>query len=282
MGGPAYIISAYKRPDLLFRLVSALGDAPTAIHVDRRSPIFYEVHERLGGLDHIELLQRHVCKWGRFGHVRASLKGLRWLRQTDCSHAILLTGQCYPLVSKAEIARELRDLGQRSRIRMQPFPLPQWANERGGYDRVERIYFQLWGSETMRFLPRVRRRVPRGLHPWGGGGYWCMSRRHADHVLDTVDRVPGLRRFFERTLIPDETFFHTILGNSEHAGEIENEKTHFIKWVPVSPSPKTLQVQDLAEAFASRAWFGRKFDDEAVLDAIDSHLANRESGPASN
>ena len=273
MAGAAYIISAYKRPDILFRLVSALGDAPTAIHVDMRSPIFGEVRDRLGRLEHIELLPRHVCKWGRFGHVRASLKGLRWFQRTSCSHAILLTGQCYPLRPKTELDRSLAELGERSRIRTQPFPLPQWANERGGFDRVERIYYQIWGSETMRHFRRIRRRVPYGLYPWGGGGYWCMSRKHADYVLDTVDRRPGLSRFFSRTLIPDETFFHTILGNSPFAEDVVSERTHFIKWGQISPSPVTLDESHLSEAFASDAWFARKFDDEKVLYAIDRQLA---------
>ena len=69
----AFIISAYRLPQQLVRLVERL-QAPERqfyVHVDLKSPA--DVHARASGeLAHhsnVEFLTRHACYWGGFGHV---------------------------------------------------------------------------------------------------------------------------------------------------------------------------------------------------------------------
>ena len=87
---------------------------PVAIHVDRKSGILPELTRVFEGCPEVTFLPRHVCHWGLFGHVAASLEGLKWFLGTPCDYAILLTGQCYPLKSQGEIARDLANLQGRS------------------------------------------------------------------------------------------------------------------------------------------------------------------------
>ena len=179
-----FIVSGYKRPDLLIRLVRALEGRPCAIHIDRKSPIFGEVAEALKDVPHVHFLPRHNCGWGSFGHVEASLKGLRWLRTMDCDYAVLLTGQCYPLRTINSIERSLMKLHGASIIDHKPFPHPRW--ERGGWSRVDRFYVQAFGRP--RPVKLWQRKIPFGFHPYGGGSYWCLSRAAIDWILKTRPR----------------------------------------------------------------------------------------------
>jgi hypothetical protein len=262
---PAYIVLGHKRPDLFERLVGALGPASIAAHIDGKvdiTPFQAAVRDR----PDVTFLPRHVCEWGNYGHVAGSLEGLRWFLTTDASHAVLLTVQCYPLVSQARVRARLDELGDRSQMRMTPFPFEKWGPS-GGYVRIDRHWI------TVRARPRpvkiLPRRLPYKLHPYGGGSYWCLSRKHVEYVLDYIDRQRWTTRFFRTVLIPDEMMFHTILGNSPLADEVMSDRFNYSFFVPNAPNPIILKLDDLAAARASGALFARKFEDHDVLDHLD-------------
>lgn len=262
-----FIISGYKRPDLMARLALALEGRPCAIHIDAKSPVFGDVVDALKDRPDVHFLPRHTCHWGSFGHVEASLKGLRWMRETNCDYAALLTGQCYPLRSISSFELFLTMLNGSSIIDFNAFPHPRW--EGGGWPRVDRFHIQAFGRpRPVKLWPR---RLPLGYYPYGGGSYWCLSRAAAEYILDFVDARPEFVRFFQSVLIPDEIFFQTILANSPLRSALTNDSIHYIAWTLNQPSPHILTSVD--EALASGKWFARKFEDLAVLDAIDERRA---------
>ena len=268
---PAYIISAYKRPDLLFRLVEALGDVPIAVHVDLKSDIFPKVQSRFHAAPNVTLLHRHLCHWGLFGHVKASLEGTAWFLETEADYAILLTGQCYPIKTQQEIVADLRDLEGRSILENTAFPKPEWSGEqRGGFRRLDRYYFNFGADPMPRSIKPWPRRVPAGLHPYGGSGYWCLSRACIEYVMAYVRSHDEILRFFSTTLIPDETFFQTILANSPLRVRLVSALIHFTDWSAGAANPAVLGEEMLPKAMASGAWFARKFEDPTVLDRVDA------------
>lgn len=268
---PAYIICAYKRPDLLIRLVKSLESAPVAIHVDRKSDIFGTVQAQLSGLPNVTFLPRHLCHWGLFGHVEASLEGMEWFLNTSCDYAIRLTGQCYPLQPQSKIQNDLADLNGRSIIATKSFPVAAWTEyERGGYQRIERFYFKFGNRVQPRSIKLWTRTPPLRLHPHGGSSYWCLSQSCVDYVVTFVQAHSEVKRFFSTTFAPDETFFQTILANSPHKGELIDGQTHYIQWQHGKANPAILTASMLPAAIASGAWFARKFDDPAVLDLVDA------------
>lgn len=259
-----FIVSGYKRPDLLVRLVRALEGRPCAIHIDAKSPVFNEVSDGLKDTLNVHFLSRHTCYWGSFGHVEASLKGLRWLQTTECDYVVLLTGQCYPLVTIETLERRLKALNGRSIIDHQPFPHARW--EGGGWPRIDRFYINAFGRP--RPIKLWRRQLPFGLHPFGGGSYWCLSRTNAEEILEYVNLHPDIVRFFKSVLIPDEIFFQTILSNSLLLrNSLINDTIHYVEWTFNQPSPAVLRSVD--KAFASGKWFARKLEDMRVVDIID-------------
>ncbi|MBV9654017.1 MAG: hypothetical protein JOZ42_05590 [Acetobacteraceae bacterium] len=268
----AYIICAHQRPDLVSRLVRSLGTSPVAIHIDRKSDMFETVRSGLRDLPNVTFLRRHVCHWGLFGHVRASLEGLAWFLETSSSHACLLTGQCYPLKPPAEIEKELAALDGRSLLEFEAFPKTAWLGwERGGYRRLERFYFRFGRRVPPRSVGLWKRKPPLGLDPHGGASYWCLSRSCAAYATAFLRSHPRVLRFFSSTFVPDEMIFQTILANSPHRHELINAAIHYTYWQPRSSHPSVLTADRLPEVMASGAWFARKFDDHAVLDLVDAY-----------
>lgn len=291
----AYVISAYKLPGLLVRLVDRL-DAPGGtilVHVDARSPatVYDAMAGPLAGRPNVSFLPRHACRWGDFGHVEATLKGLRALLGSGrpFDYVVLLTGQDYPIKSNAAIAAALEDAGGRVFLDWMPIPSEKWTD--GGLDRIGHWHFRIgrrpfavpgapfgaspagaaW-SRAARLL-RLRRSFPSGMHPYGGSSYWMLPADCARYVADFVRDRPDYVRFFRRVLVPDEIFFHTIIMNSPFRDRVENNALRYIRWRDDADSPTVLTSDDMARFMATPDLFARKFDpgvDAGVLDLIDA------------
>jgi hypothetical protein len=296
----AYIISAYRLPELLVRLVRRL-DAPgtsTFVHVDANTPdpIFRAMAEPLGDRTNVRFLPRHACHWGDFGHVEATLKGLRELVASGqpFDHVVLLTGQDYPLRPHAEIAATLRAAAGQVFMDCMPIPNEYWTD--GGSYRIENWHFQV-GRRHLPFpgapfrytllnaawsLParmlRLRRSFPAGMRPYGGSSYWMMPADCARYVVDYARRNPEYVAFFRRVRVPDEIFFHTIVMNSPFRDRI-SDALRYIAWDADSDNPRILTMADFDTFMDSSSLFARKFDpavDSKVLDRIDRVLDGAE------
>jgi Core-2/I-Branching enzyme len=277
----AFVILAHKGPAQIARLVRTLagpGDVGFWIHLDVRSgsAMASDVTRALDGVEGVHMVDRRPVRWGGWGVVDATLAALEAIETSgeDPAQTVLLTGQDYPIRPPAEIVERLGSLPERAFMRQGPLPRSAWARENGGFDRFTQIHARLpLTSRTVR-LPG-RRRLPRGLALHGGSQLWSMGRAHRAAVLDFVRDEPRLVRFFRRSLIPDETFFQTVLMNSPLRHTVVADNLHYIRWSGEA-SPDTLTPRDLPELERSPAMFARKFDDPAMLDAVDSRLLRRE------
>jgi hypothetical protein len=264
----AFIISAYKEPGLLKRLVGRLSGHRCAVHIDAKVD-FAPFAQELSTASEVAYLPRHVCHWGRSGHISASIEGLRWFLHGEGDYVVLLTGQCYPLRPLEDFEAWLEGLSGCSVISHSPFPHPRWRH--GGFNRVQQFHVRVFGKALhLRLWPR---RLPLRLWPYGGSSYWCLSRAAAEYIMETVDRSPELLKFFRHAWIPDEIFFQTILANSPMKDRLIDDDIHHIEWTPHQPSPKV--IADPTAALESGKWFARKFADEAVLDKIDARRSQR-------
>jgi hypothetical protein len=285
----AYIISAYKHPPQLVRLVERLR-SPTSsffIHVDRKTPpeTYRAMVDGLAHLPEVCFLPRHRADWGGFGHVAATLEGINAIVRTEtpCDYVVLLTGQDYPIKPPERIEAFLAgNLGQQF---MEYFPLPHLDWEGCGLDRIEAWHLRPLGRRLVldpRPWRRLQRRFPRGFRPFGGSSYWCLTRDAVEFVHGFARRNPAFINFFRRVDVPDELFFQTLLMNSRFAGSVVNDNLRHIEWHdPESGSPAILTTADLGRLRGSPQLFARKFDimvDHSVLDEIDHTILGDPAG----
>src|SRR5215471_14604184 len=137
----AYIISAYKLPQQLARLVRRLRGEATSffVHVDKKAdPSVYTA--LVAELEHepdVHFVKRHTCYWGGFGHVSATLESMRLLLRlgTPFDYLVLLTGQDYPIKPPRYIETFLASQNGLSFLDHFALPHGEWQN--GGLDRVQ-------------------------------------------------------------------------------------------------------------------------------------------------
>jgi hypothetical protein len=281
----AYIVTAYKLPEQLTRLVARLSTESSHffIHVDKRTDdvTYRRMAAPLSDLANVHFLDRHSCYYGDFGHPRATLKGISAIlrRRLPFDYAVLLTGQDYPIKSNAQIDDffSRRD-GQSF---MAHFPLPHKDWQGGGMERIRAWHLRLRGKRFRfppRSLPIVRRRLPGGLRPFGGSSYWCLTAACIEYVYEFVRSSPSYVRFFNYVDVPDEIFFHTIVLNSPLRGTVVNDDLRYLEWrnPAVAGGPAVLGKHDFEKIIRSTKLFARKFDvtrDADVLDMIDARIA---------
>lgn len=286
----AYLVSAYKLPENLVRLVTRLAadGESVVVHVDKRAPT--AVHRLMAApfedVPNVHFLPSHRSPYASYGHVQTTVKGLSLLHRIADPYdfVVLLTGQDYPIKPLAAARAQLAShLGQTF---MEHFPLPAESWHRGGLPRLERWHFSTpHGLHAVRrswLRPLVPQGLPLDLAPHGGSGYWTMCRDHAEYALDFVGRNPAYTRFFRRAGIPDEIFFQTILMNSPHAAAVVNDALRYVDW-DREEYPAIFGIGDLELLRERPEPFARKFDcsrDEEILDALDQ-LADQPAGALS-
>ncbi|MGA9381057.1 MAG: beta-1,6-N-acetylglucosaminyltransferase [Phormidium sp.] len=279
----AYIISAYKYPEQLIRLIDRLNTERTHffVHLDKKMDdrIYFHLVERLQHFPNVCLLERHKCYWGDFGHVKASIKGIEEIFKNNIpfDYAVLLTGQDYPIKSNSQIEAFFKQNERKSFMEYFALPFEKWPKT-GGLDRIENWHFILFNKHLS--VP-IKRSFPKGLQPFAGSSYWCLSRECVEYIHDFISNNNDYVKYFKYVFISDEIFFHTILLNSPFKDTIINDSLRYIKWPTKAASrremcsPRILGKNDLEDIAKSPKLFARKFDltkDAEVLDLIDQKI----------
>jgi Core-2/I-Branching enzyme len=275
----AYLILAHKRPLQLARLVDRLRTPNSRffVHVSARTPddTYAAMQSAVGDTPEVHWLPRVPVYYGGFSLVRATLFGIQAILRDEPrpGHAVLLSGQDYPLCPAAEIERYL---AARPGISfLHSFRIPahnRWPDEDGGLDRIRGYYLERISYRTrMLRVPFVRRRFPPGLTPYGGSTWWAL----AEEALVELDRFaqenPSVLAFFQHVKMADEVFVPSVLMSSAVAERIVNDPVHHVEWQN-GAHPVTFTAADLERLLASRKLFARKFDDHvdgAILDLLD-------------
>jgi hypothetical protein len=282
--GPAFIVLAHKQAAQVRRLADRLAPSRVLVHVDAGLPAERRVEfER--ALEGIEILPAHRSGWASWGLVAAALEGLRAaVADPECTHAMLLSGQDYPLRPGPALREFFLEHRETTFMARWSLPSRLWGR-RGGLDRLRPWQVPIRGRRVR--LP-VWPRLPTGIEPYGGSMYWALAAPAARDALSVMDARPELARFYRRTWIPDEMFVPTLVMNSPSRARVANEALTYIRWPDAGGRHPAVLRRDelpaLREAAAGPSevggrarckLFARKFDvgvDAEILEAIDREL----------
>lgn len=279
----AYLILAHKTPDQIARLIDRLNGpgASFFIHLDRRAApdLDRQIVAQVRSHPHLTFVKRHPCYWGAFSIVRATLEciGAAVTSGVDFDRAFLLSGQDYPIKSLTQIEAFL---GQhRDREFMEYFALEQpnrWTHQDGAYQALNRVLHWHFRFRSRHFYLPFKRRFPKGLAPYGGSQWWCLSRDCLQYIHQFVQTRRDVVNYFRFVFIPDENFLQTIVANSPFGERLYNDDLKFIDWDNPNPTPPAiLEAPDLERLKASPKLFARKFDfgrDREIFDLIDCEI----------
>ena len=295
----AYLVLAHNNPKHFTRLVRAISgsDNQVFVHIDRKSDITPFLLSESG----VEYVPNRVSVfWGDYTQVEAILELMRFAlsKQASFDHLILLSGGDYPLQSQKYIHDFFaRNIGHEF-IQMIPMP----CNE-GGKPITRLTHYHLRNSDPPAYNAWLKLKLNLGLmpkerdywqvlgeyKPYGGATWWALTESACRHIVDFIDTYPQIAEFYKNTDCPDESLFHTILGNSEFAAKLKPSIT-YTDWSKGGANPSPISERHLdffsrspvipaSTSFVEKGevLFARKFSDgsTAVLDKLDAMIGSR-------
>lgn len=300
----AYLILAHKNPVHLTRLISALQTehAHIFLHIDKKSKGFTHLSDN----STITLIKKPVSvNWGGFSIVQATLQLMQEAHASgEYDYFILLSGADYPIRSNASLFQFLQQHDGEEFLNLCKMPEVNKPLE-----RVEYFHFEDEGDFATSFLSKrviSRRVINRAVNKintalrsahfkrkypkryahftlYAGSQWWGLSKRCIDYVLQFVADNPEYVDFYKYTLIPDEMFFHTIIGNSPFKKHVVLAFM-YTDWVTGSPATITeehlpiLSQHMLPSDYGGEMtpFFARKFSDksQAIITDITHLLRN--------
>lgn len=282
----AHLVLAHAQPEHVARLVRRLTtpEDVVLVHIDRKADLLaFERAFAAAGVSPVVLERRYWVTWGGYGIVRATLALVRAALALDhpWTHAVLLSGADYPIRPTGEIQEFFAGQPDRSFLSWSFGGGPVVTDEErtgnatwywsGDMERLLTwkvdVRGRRWHLPSAR-VPRVpKRRIPRGLTPAQGSGWWSLSREACDHLVRFMRRRPDVQWFFTFVFAADENVAQMVLLASGLRSRLVNEDLRYMNWA--GNSPPSLVLDDLEPMLASKKLFARKFDPVASAELLD-------------
>jgi len=249
----------------------------------------------------VRFVSPHInTRWGQFSLVAAALRALKLLyRDVAPDWFVLMSGADYPTMRSEKVLEELASGGVDALLDFREitdvpsnsdFPSAENPALRY-YDSPEHLalaWQRYVGSNVwfpiIRSGPRIGRHTiylpfPAWRLPFGprfkafcGDQWFTGNQKVAEILLNPTDKHMQLRRHLRLRTVPDECYYHTILGNTPHL-RISRATRRFADW-RCGGHPRNLGLSDLTAITSSNAYFARKFaPDSPVLNEIDRMLS---------
>lgn len=279
-----YFILCHKDPERIARLINQLKTDSDFIraHFDtsigkRKFTLWKQFIEQQYTGKNLEIVSEFRCAWGSFGGVNATLKAMQQYKNRDYEYFVNLSGECYP-VKPAHVIKKTFD--NQTLAFMEAFKLPTSLWGKGGMERLWYKYYFFSIGKHSKFIriPRLSKKIPCDLKPYGGSAFFCLPKPQVNYVLEFLDQNPAVKKYFERAGLIDEIFFQTILKNSPFRSQINGDNKRYIDWNKSEDGhPRFLTSADVEDLINSDKLFARKISstiDKDILDIIDQKLAN--------
>lgn len=217
----SYLITAYNNFHHLIRLIDKIDDVNSYIyvHVDKKSVIPEFFYEYIKKMNRVTIIQKVTVWWGGWSHQQAILELIFLARKKKTDYYIIMSGQDYPIKNNKCFLQVLQTKREYINI-VKGFQLSKPE------DRVRYYHFDCFdrrsNSITSLFYKLVEK-IYRHIHikkkyPFKSiyhGSTWCaLTSDCIEFIIDYINKNPEFVRFYKTSWCPEESFFHTIIGNS--------------------------------------------------------------------
>uniref|UniRef100_A0A3Q3XDN2 Xylosyltransferase 1 n=1 Tax=Mola mola TaxID=94237 RepID=A0A3Q3XDN2_MOLML len=259
------------------------------IHVDQRSNYLHrEVLSLASQYPNVRVTPwRMSTIWGGASLLTMYLRSMEdLLKMTDWSwdFFINLSGADYPIRTNEQLVAFLSKYRNMNFIKSHGRDNARFIRKQG----LDRLFFEC-DTHMWRLGDR---KIPEGIAVDGGSDWFLVNRAFVDYVVNSQDElVSSMKRFYAYTLLPAESFFHTVLENSIHCETMVDNNLrltnwnrklgckcqykHIVDWCGCSPND--FKPSDLPRfQQASRpTFFARKFEasvSQEIINQLDSYL----------
>ncbi|XP_071616515.1 xylosyltransferase 1 isoform X1 [Heliangelus exortis] len=136
------------------------------------------------------------------------------------------------------------------------------------------------------------RKIPEGIAVDGGSDWFLLNRKFVEYVtFSNDDLVTKMKRFYSYTLLPAESFFHTVLENSPYCDSMVDNNLritnwnrklgckcqykHIVDWCGCSPNDFKPSDFHRFQQTARPTFFARKFEavvNQEIIGQLDYYL----------
>ncbi|MCD9147988.1 DUF5928 domain-containing protein [Pseudophaeobacter flagellatus] len=238
----AYILLCHKDPEAVIlqaEQLTAVGDY-MSIHFDRSASAedYASIRKALSGNPNVCFAKTRVkCGWGEWSLVQATLNALYSALDSfpRATHFYMLSGDCMA-IKTAEYAHGFLDRRDCDFVESFDFFESDWIKTGLKEERLiyrhflnERKHKTLfYASLNLQQKLGLQRQIPADIQVQIGSQWWCLRRRTVEAIVDFVKQRKDVVRFFQRTWIPDETFFQTLVRHLVPNAEIDSRTLTFL------------------------------------------------------
>ncbi|KAK0132509.1 Xylosyltransferase 2 [Merluccius polli] len=288
----AYVLMVHGRAvRQLKRLIKAIyhRDHYYYIHVDKRSSYMHrEVLQMAQQYDNVRATPwRMVTIWGGASLLKAylhSMQDLLSMLDWKWDFFINLSATDFPTRTNDELVAYLSQHRDKNFLKSHGRENTRFIKKQG----LDRLF-----HECDNHMWRLgERSIPEGLEVSGGSDWFALTRRFVEYAITSKDDlVSGLKQFYTYALLPAESFFHTVLGNSHMCDSLVDNNLrvtnwnrklgckcqykHIVDWCGCSPND--FKPQDLIriQQLTRSTFFARKFEstvNQEAIEILDTHL----------
>uniref|UniRef100_A0A8C5WKH4 Xylosyltransferase 2 n=1 Tax=Leptobrachium leishanense TaxID=445787 RepID=A0A8C5WKH4_9ANUR len=259
------------------------------IHVDQRSNYLHsEITHLTEQYGNIRITRwRMVTIWGGASLLTMYLRSMQDLLQMHdwpWDFFINLSATDYPTRTNEDLVLFLSKYRDKNFLKSHGRDNARFIKKQG----LDRLFHEC-DSHMWRL---GERQIPEGIVVDGGSDWFALTRKFVEYVIYTEDSmVSDMKLFYKYTLLPAESFFHTVLENSVACGSlIDNnlrvtnwnrklgcrcQYKHIVDWCGCSPND--FKPQDIVriQQLSRPTFFARKFEssvNQEVLDILDANL----------
>ncbi|XP_001949441.1 xylosyltransferase oxt [Acyrthosiphon pisum] len=269
----------------VYRLIKALfhRDHYFFIHVDSRHDyMFRELLKIELALSNIRLSRRrHSTIWGGASLLTTLMDAMSDLVESswDWDFVINLSESDFPIKSNDALVKFLTMNREHNFVKSHGREVQQFIQKQGLDKTFVECEARMW---------RVgEKELPKGII-WDGGSDWlALSRPFVDYLVAGDTLISGLSQFFKYTLLPAESFFHTVLRNSPFCETYIDNNLHVTNWKRwlgckcqyrhvvdwCGCSPNVFRYDDwnrIKNTEKKQVYFARKFEPIINLSIIDT------------
>ncbi|XP_068193445.1 xylosyltransferase 2 [Antennarius striatus] len=275
----------------LRRLIKAIyhRDHYYYIHVDERSGYLHrEVLQITQQYPNVKATPwRMVTIWGGASLLKAYLRSMQDLlsmQDWKWDFFINLSGTDFPTRTNDELVAFLSQQRDKNFLKSHGRENEKFIKKQG----LDRLF-----HECDQHMWRIgERSIPKGVEVSGGSDWFALTHHFVKYVVNSQDPlVSGLKQFYSYALLPAESFFHTVLGNSHMCDtHVDNnlrvtnwnrklgckcQYKHIVDWCGCSPNNFKPQELIRLQQLARPTFFARKFEstvNQESIDIMDTHL----------
>eukprot|EP00064_Thunnus_orientalis_P007048 superscaffoldBa00000761_g7067 len=259
------------------------------IHVDQRSNYLHrQVHALAAQYPNVRVTPwRMATIWGGASLLTMYLRSMADLlamRDWNWDFFINLSAADYPIRTNNQLVAFLSKYRDMNFIKSHGRDNARFIRKQG----LDRLFYEC-DTHMWRLGDR---KIPEGISVDGGSDWFLLNRMFVEYVINSKDNlVTNMKRFYAYTLLPAESFFHTVLENSAHCESMVDNNLritnwnrklgckcqykHIVDWCGCSPNDFKPADFHRFQQTVRPTFFARKFEasvNQEIVNQLDSYL----------